>query len=157
MKRNRGLKSDKKSRNKDRQLLIVVISAITVMVSLAIIFIIAGSDTLSPGQTPEQKIEFLYPQEASELIQDNPDFVIIDDRQESTFNKGHIANAINIEYSGNIRQELDKLDRNGAYLVYCATGCGATSEIMRELGFQEVYVIKGGLNEWISQEFPIEQ
>jgi rhodanese-related sulfurtransferase len=51
---------------------------------------------------------------------------------------------------------MDKLDKNNIYLVYCATSCGATSRVMRQLGFKEVYEIRGGLNEWISQELPIE-
>ncbi|MFC1968873.1 rhodanese-like domain-containing protein [Chloroflexota bacterium] len=107
----------------------------------------------------EVEDSFITPQEALNLIkeqQNNPNFVIIDDRAASEFESGHIADAINIPYKA-IKDNRDNLDRNKIYLVYCPTGCGATSRTMKQQGFREVYEIKGGFNAWKSEGLPVEK
>ena len=106
-----------------------------------------------------QIIESISPSEAFALIQDNPDFVIIDVRTPDKFAQEHIENAINIDYhSENFRDELDKLDKDNTYLVYYTCACGGidrkTLNIMSELNFTEVYDISGGLDEWTEEELP---
>jgi rhodanese-related sulfurtransferase len=103
---------------------------------------------------PTQIIESITPQEALTLIQenqDNPDFVIIDVQTPGQFARGHIENAINLDYSSeNFRDELDKLDKNKTYLIYCQTGTQSRSalDLMAEIGFTKVYKIGGGLVQW---------
>ena len=92
------------------------------------------------------------------MIEENknsPDFVIIDDQVTPAFQTGHIANAISIPHGPNFADKLDKLDRNKIYLVYCPTGCGATSATMDELGFGEVYEIESGIKAWVALGLPI--
>ncbi|MFC1972151.1 rhodanese-like domain-containing protein [Chloroflexota bacterium] len=121
----------------------------------------AEKESEAPNQTqaPNQIIKFVTPQQAFDLIQEkqnNPNFVIIDDRKTPEFNNGHIANAINMPYSTVLKDRLDKLDKNEIYLVYCTTGCGATSKIMKQFGFREVYEIEGGIQAWMPQGLLIE-
>ena len=114
-------------------------------------------------ETPIQIIEDITPQEAFTLIQDNqdnPDFVIIDVRTPENFAEEHIENAINLDFrSETFRDELNKLNKNKTYLIYCASGaigCGSisTSDIMAELNFKEVYNILGGINQWKAEGLP---
>jgi rhodanese-related sulfurtransferase len=72
------------------------------------------------------------------------------------YKSGHIANAINVPYGTDFNSRIGRLDRNKIYLVYCPTGCGKTSGIMKELGFKEVYEIQGGFNAWKSQKLQVE-
>ena len=116
------------------------------------------------GETSEQTgpkiIEAVSAREALTLVQDNqnnPDFVIIDVQATLKFDSGHIANAISIPNGPDFADRLDKLDKNKLYLGYCRTGCGKTSNTMKQLGFREVYEIEGGIQAWISQGFPIEK
>ena len=120
-----------------------------------------GSETATPNQgTPTQIIENVTPQEAFTLTQDNennPDFVILDVRTPEEFTGGHIEDAINLDYySETFRDELDKLDKNKKYLIYCRSGSrsGKALDIMEELNFREVYNMSGGILEWESEGLP---
>ncbi len=105
-------------------------------------------------------IEDIVPQEAFALIQnnqDNPDFVIIDVRTPEEFADGHIENASNIDfYSDTFRDELDNLDKNKTYFIYCRSGgrSGNALNIMAELDFTEVYNMSGGIIAWDAEELP---
>lgn len=132
----------------------------------SIIFILLFITTLAYGCTsqteaPDQVLEDIGVQEAFELIkrnQGNPDFIIVDIRTPEEFNEGHIENAVNIDfYSDTFKEDLDKLDKNKAYFIYCRSGnrSGRAMPIMKELGFKEVYNLSVGITEWIAEGFPV--
>ncbi len=114
-------------------------------------------------ETPTQIIENVTPKEAFNLIQDNqnnPDFVIIDVRTPQEFAEEHIENAINIDYySETFRDELNNLDKNQTYLVYCRVGrrSGNALDIMAELNFREAYNMLDGINGWKVEGLPTTQ
>ncbi len=105
-------------------------------------------------------IEDITPQEAFILIQNNqnnPDFVIIDVRTLEEFVAERIENATNIDfYSEAFRDELNKLDKNKTYLIYCRSGgrSGKALNIMAELNFKEVYNVSGGIIAWNAEGLP---
>jgi len=111
-------------------------------------------------ETPTQIIGDITPQEAFTLIQDNqnnPDFVIIDVRTPEEFADGHIENAINLDYySETFGDELNKLDKNKTYLIYCRSGKRSRNalDIMEELNFREAYNMSGGIIEWKAEGLP---
>ncbi|AEA46376.1 rhodanese-like domain-containing protein [Archaeoglobus veneficus] len=106
-------------------------------------------------------VKNISPVEAFELIQKNkgnPDFVILDVRTPEEFSQGHIENAINVNYySKTFENELNRLDKNKTYLVYCRTGhrSGLAVEVMKELGFKKVYNMMGGIAEWEAKGLPV--
>ena len=112
------------------------------------------------GCATTQVIKDITPQEAFNLIQDNqnnPDFVIIDVRTPQEFAEEHIENASNIDfYSETFRDELDNLDKNKTYLIYCRSGgrSGNALNIMADLNFREAYNMLGGINQWESEGLP---
>ena len=114
----------------------------------------AGTETVAPPETPSQIIKDIAPQEAVSLIQNNqnnPDFVILDVRTPEEVAEEYIKDAINIDYySESFRDELDRLDKNQTYLIYCRSGArsGNARDIMAELNFREVYNILGGFIRW---------
>ena len=111
--------------------------------------------------TQRQTIENISPQEAYVLIQnnkENPDFFIADIRTLTEYASGHIENSINIDfYSETFRDELDQLDKDRTYLIYCRTGrrTGIALGIMEELGFKKVYNMLGGITQWEAIGLPI--
>jgi len=114
---------------------------------------------VTPQAESNQIYKFITPQEALTLIkanQNNPNFVIIDDRAPEQFRSGHIKGAINIPFN-TWDTAIQKLDKNKIYLTYCRTGCGAGSSKMNTQGFKYVYDIQGGLNEWLSKGLPLEE
>jgi len=116
----------------------------------------------TPTSTPTTKPAMIIgPEKAYILIQENKinqSFVVIDVRTPEEFEDGHIENAINIDFrSDTFQDEINELDINKTYLVYCAVGVrsGLAVDIMEELGFQNVYDMKGGFEEWMDEGLPI--
>lgn len=86
------------------------------------------------------------------------DFVILDVRTQREYADGHLENAVNIDYYiDTFKDELNALDRDKTYLVYCETGgrSGKTLRIMQQLGFKNVYNMKGGYVSWQQKNYPV--
>ena len=111
-------------------------------------------------KTQTQIIKDITPREAYTLImknKDNPDFVILDVRTPREFAEGHIQNAVNLDYySETFRDDLDSLDKNKTYLIYCrsARRSGKALDIMKALNFGKVYNMLGGTIQWKTEGLP---
>jgi rhodanese-related sulfurtransferase len=101
--------------------------------------------------------------EASALIEankDNPDFVILDVRTPEEYAGGHIENSVNVDYeAADFRDQVGKLDKSKTYLVYCRSGIrsAAASDIMLEMGFDNIYNMTGGITDWQAAGYPVVQ
>lgn len=81
-------------------------------------------------------------QEAVALLEERDDLTVIDVRTPQEFAEGHVEEAELVDiYEDAFRDEIDGLDRDGGYVVYCRTGnrSGQAAAFMEELGFTEVY------------------
>jgi len=79
------------------------------------------------------------------------DAVVIDVRTPMEYNEGHIKNAKLIDISDrDFENQIEKLDKNKAYYVYCRSGgrSSSASQIMIEKGFSKVYNLRGGVIAW---------
>ena len=133
-------------------------------VSLVMGVVLTGGcvrDETAPPETLTQIIEDITPQEAFALIQNNqnnPDFAIIDVRTPEEFAEEHKENAIDIDFrSESFWDELNKLDKNKTYLVYCRSGVRSRNalDIMAELNFREAYNMSGGIIAWKAEGLPV--
>lgn len=121
---------------------------------------IQTENNTAQSETKIQIIENITPEEAYILIQenkDNPNFVILDVRTPEEFLGEYIENAVNLDYySDTFRNDLDKLDKNRTYLIYCKSGRRSENalNIMKEQDFREVYNMLGGIIEWKSKGLP---
>jgi rhodanese-related sulfurtransferase len=96
--------------------------------------------------------------EFSEKIKTQPG-VILDVRTSGEYKKGVIKDAQLMDiFSDSFDAELNKLDRNTAYYVYCGSGgrSAECSEKMQTLGFKKVYDLDGGMGAWRNANMPIE-
>ncbi len=78
--------------------------------------------------------------------------VVLDVRTEEECSEGIIPDAINIDiYKGQgFIYQLEALDKNKNYYVYCKAG-GRSSQacsIMNQLGFENAYNLLGGFMNW---------
>ena len=79
-------------------------------------------------------------------------------RTPEEFAEGHLENAVNIDYkSDTFKNEVDKLDRNGTYLIYCLSSRRSRyfQLIMKEKEFMEVYNMLGGILGWEDEGYAI--
>jgi len=139
----------------------VLVLSVSLVVGVILTGACAGEEIEAPIQeTPTQIIEDITPQEAFTLIQNNrnnPDFVIIDVRTPEEFAEGYIENAVSLDfYAETFRDELDSLDNNKTYLIYCRSGRRSANalNIMAELNFREAYNMLGGINQWKAEGLP---
>lgn len=97
----------------------------------------------------------LSQQEWQEQLEKDPNAVIIDVRTDEEFEEGYIKNAIqmNIQNSAGFYEEVQKLDPEKSYYVYCkAGGRSATAcTLMNSLGIPNTYNLEGGISEWTGE------
>ncbi|HTX61091.1 MAG TPA: rhodanese-like domain-containing protein [Methanobacterium sp.] len=109
----------------------------------------------------KKKVEELEPKEAFTEIEkhhDNPDFIVLDVRTPKEYNKEHLENAEVLDFkSSNFKEELEKMDPEKNYYVYCRSGRRSLKAVeqMKKQGFQKVFNIKGGINKWKSKRLPL--
>ncbi len=135
-----------------------------IAVLVAVVSVLSGC-TLERQLTPSDTLQVLdvTSQEAFDLIQKNhgnPDFVILDVRTSSEFQDRHIDGALNIDVNlPSFSEELEQLDRNGTYLVYCRSGNRSRTAlaIMEDLGFTRIYHLANGITEWVDAGLPVSQ
>jgi len=88
----------------------------------------------------------------------NVNFVILDVRSPEEYSEAHIDNAKNIDYNSNtFKEELEKMDKNREYLVYCRSGHRSSNaaKIMIKLGFTDLHRLNGGIRKWKKEGFPL--
>lgn len=95
--------------------------------------------------------------EAKQLIDGNPDVIIID--VSPSYAAGHLPGAVNHYVGdGSLDAEIPTLDENATYLVYChaesASRQGAQKLV--DAGFTNVYRLEGEYQAWIDAGYPIE-
>ena len=119
-----------------------------------------GEDCISESKALFQTITDINANDAYTMVQTRVgdlEFVILDIRTPEEFQTEHIEGAINIDfYSDTFRDDIDALDKEKTYLIYCRTDrrTGESLSMMRELGFLEVYNMDGGINSWKSEGYP---
>ncbi len=103
----------------------------------------------------------IKPEEAFELIKSSKDtdcLVILDVRTPKEYDETHIENSQNINYnSKNFKLEIEKLDKNSKYLVYCHSGRRSSNamKIMEKSGFTDIKNISGGISKWKKNNLPL--
>ncbi len=98
--------------------------------------------------------------EAAEILQKFPSVKVLDVRTGLEYNRGHIADATNINYySFTFRKQLNTLDKNITWLVHCRTGVrsGKSLPVMKELGFTSIIHLDGGTSAWSKAGLPLKK
>ena len=86
------------------------------------------------------------------------DKIVLDVRTNDEYNQGHLENAVMIDYyEPDFKQRLAKLDKAKPVFVYCAAGARSegAAQALVDLGFKQVYDLRGGMNAWKKAKLPI--
>ncbi len=84
--------------------------------------------------------------------------IILDVRTKEECYESKIPGSFNIDYySENFKDNLDKLNKNLNYYIYCRSGnrSGKTVIILREKGFKNVFNLEGGILAWKKENYII--
>jgi len=129
-------------------------------------FVLVGGRGGQPQATPEpaaqpQIMKKVTPGEAHDMIASNsgnPSFALLDVRTPEEYAEGHLANSAIVDYrSQSFISQMDGLDRGKTYLIYCRTGnrSGKAQDVMKQLGFREVYDMTGGIVQWTEENLSV--
>lgn len=132
-----------------------------VLIPLGLILAAVPGNTTKPYKlTAEQLLEevksgtqFIYPDEVVHMIvAKDPTLQIIDVRSADDFDKFSLPNAINIPLSDILNPEFEGyLNQDVKLNVFYSNGTTDSNQawmITRQLGYQNNYVLQGGLNYW---------
>lgn len=128
-----------------------IIGAIVIVVIVLVAFLLFGINNGNDGYID------VSPAEAKDLIDNNPDLVIID--VSPNYDDGHIPDAINYYVGdGSLDAAIPSLDKNKEYLVYCHVDSAAISgaQNLVDAGFSPVYRLQGNYKAWVDAGYPIE-
>ena len=101
----------------------------------------------------------ISPQDLDGLLKGSSPFALIDVRETGEYNNAHIPGASLIPRRDLESQMADAVPHSATPVVLCdddarrATLAGATLE---GLGYSDVSVLDGGINRWVTQEYPTE-
>ena len=87
--------------------------------------------------------------------------IVLDVRTPEEFENARIPNSKNIDFYNpqNFMLEIEKLDKDNNYYVYCRSGkrSYAACEIMKEFGFNNVFNLDGGFLKWVECGFKVSE
>lgn len=99
----------------------------------------------------------IIPAAAVQLI-NQQDAQVLDVRDASTFNKGHIANAFNTPLDQLVKNSSGvKADKTKPVVVACENGQSANraAVLLKAAGFTSLYTLKGGIAMWRDDKLPL--
>ncbi|MGI9611092.1 MAG: rhodanese-like domain-containing protein [Acidimicrobiia bacterium] len=112
------------------------------------------------GSTATAEIQLVSAADAASVLEDRAsEVVLLDVRTAEEFNEVRVPGSVNVDfYATDFASQLDTLDKDVPYVVYCRSGnrSGQTMDIMRELGFTEVWDVDGGIISWNEAGLPLE-
>ena len=134
---------------------------VCILLIVGMVFL-AGCNEQKEGQNNEQKDEQnefidITAAEAKELIDTNPDLIVID--VSPHYDDGHLPGAINYYLGdGSLDAAIPTLDKNKDYLVYCHVDSVSISGAQKliDAGFETVYRLEGNYQAWVDAGYPIE-
>jgi rhodanese-related sulfurtransferase len=124
---------------------------------IALLLLSLSGFSQSAGKVVYKELE---PVAFRQTLQKTPSAVLLDVRTAEEYAEGHLAQARNVDYKRHdFRQQVGKLDKSKPYFVYCKAGVRSekAADIMKELGFRQVYTLDGGIDEWEDEDLPVEK
>ena len=106
----------------------------------------------------ELEVQDVSATEAAELLKNNPEIRVLDVRTGFEFNRGHLKDAVNINYySWSFEKQLAELDKNVTWLLHCRTGVRSskTLPLMKAAGFTSVIHLTDGIVDWFDAGLPV--
>ena len=103
------------------------------------------------------KIQELTVDEARARLEENPQTVLLDVREDSEWEKGHAAQAVHLG-KGVLERDIERFFPNPdtELIMYCGGGYRSvlTASIAQRMGYRNVYSLKGGYKALVKADWP---
>jgi len=125
------------------------------LIAIIVVLFAIGCDENDPSG-PSGSYMDVSPQEASDLIDENPDLIIID--VSTAWADGHIPGAVNYPWGdGSFEAAVPNWDEEDMYLIYChgdAPAIAAAQHLV-DNDFDNVYRLEGNYGAWVDAGYDI--
>src|SRR2546430_6699694 len=105
----------------------------------------------------KKQIKEVSVQEVRDKLNPDNGFTLLDVREGDEWEQGHLDKAIFLP-RGFLEVKADKTltEKNQPVVVYCAGGVRSAlaAKTLQDLGYSNVYSMRGGFNEWKNNGFP---
>jgi phage shock protein E len=115
----------------------------------------ASCQNIDSSKQNSNNPQLLEPKEFLAKFKATKDAQLLDVRTPEEVAEGSLEGAQNINfYDADFKDKLSKLDKNKAVFVYCRSGgrSGKCAQMCKDMGFKEVYDMKGGWSSYLSQK-----
>lgn len=86
--------------------------------------------------------------------------IFIDVRKKNEYNKKRILNAIHFDIATfSIDNKLLKTYKKYSIIIYCKNSKKYSQKaykLLKQLGYNKIYILQGGINQWQAENIPIE-
>ncbi len=102
----------------------------------------------------------ISPMQANEMIQDcghDQDVTVLDVKTEPEYLNKHLSSSTHMDFfSSTFKDDLFELDKDKMYIIICKIGLRSeiAMNLMKKMGFKEVYNVLGGDDRWEAEEVP---
>lgn len=126
---------------------------------VSLLLVIIGLLIYEESKGTVQGVRHLSPQQVVDLM-NRENAIVVDIRDKTTYQKGHIINAMNIlpsEFEEGNKQLAALKNKEQAIVVVCSKGqasIAAAAKLLKQ-GFTKVYGLRGGLDAWRGANLPL--
>lgn len=120
------------------------------------LLLIMGLQACNSSNAQTAQIKRITNDELKELLS-NSSVQLVDVRTPQEYNQGHIGDAQLIDFMRpDFKEKVSKLDKDQPIVVYCAVGGRSyqSTEVLKSLGFKEIYDLKRGIAGWAQAGLP---
>jgi len=124
---------------------------------IMVVGILLLASLIAVGCTQQGSYTDISPAEAKQMIDENPDLIVID--VSPHYAAGHLPGAVNYYLGdGSLDAAIPTLDKNATYLVYCHVESVSRQGAQKlvDAGFMNVYRLEGEYAAWVDAGYPIE-
>ncbi len=113
-----------------------------------------------------RRIQEIHPDDLDEMIENHDDLTIIDVREPQEHASGHIPGALSIPRGTlegaadpNYKHRVEELcnARANTIVLYCESGgrSAMAADTLQQMGFEKVYNLAGGIENWHAEGLPV--
>ncbi|MFZ6010400.1 MAG: rhodanese-like domain-containing protein [Bacteroidota bacterium] len=103
------------------------------------------------GGNPSQEASILNADQFEKMMNESQNKIVLDVRTPGEFETGFISGAVLMNFhDADFKEKVNTLDKSRSIFVYCESGVRSNkaSVILKESGFEDVYLLTGGLKDW---------
>ena len=110
-------------------------------------------------QDAKTRVKETNPQEVKTRMERNEEFHLVDVREESEWQKGHLPEAIHLS-KGTIERDIEKTiqDVNAPIVLYCGGGfrSALAADNLQKMGYRNVLSMDGGFSGWKESGYDVD-